>query len=122
VGGGGDRRKPLATGTWRAGGFLVLMRPPVVTCIETVTDWSPAFKPVAFGAPLPGPPAAGRVDLPTASYQLTTVMNTLQDPSVCLFASKGSSSRAGSRFRPTLADHELQKRCKGSLPLTSQHF
>ena len=91
-----------------------------VTCIASVTPVSPRVQPVVFGAPLPlDPPApvpAG-VDLPTA-YQLTTVLNTLQDPSVS-FASKGYLIEGGIPVPATLADHELQKAAaKGSLPLT----
>ena len=57
------------------------------------------------------------MDLPTA-YQLTTVLNTLQDPSVS-FASKGDLIEGGIPVPASLADHELQKAAaKGSLPLT----
>jgi hypothetical protein len=89
-----------------------------VTCIASVTDVSPRVQPVVFGAPLPlDPPAPVGVDLPTA-FQLTTVLNTLQDPSVS-FASKGYLIEGGIPVPATLADHELQKAAaKGSLPLT----
>jgi len=91
-----------------------------VTCIASVTAVSPRVQPVVFGAPLPlDPPAPAPVgvDLPTA-YQLTTVLNTLQDPSVS-FASKGYLIEGGVPVPATLADHELQKAAaKGSLPLT----
>jgi hypothetical protein len=90
-----------------------------VTCIASVTAVSPRVQPVVFGAPLPlDPPApAPGVDLPTA-YQLTTVLNTLQDPSVS-FASKGYLIEGGTPVPATLADHELQKAAaKGGLPLT----
>ena len=89
-----------------------------VTCIASVTAVSPRVQPVVFGAPLPlDPPAPAGVDLPTA-YQLTTVLNTLQDPSVS-FANKGDLIEGGVPVPATLADHELQKAAgKGSLPLT----
>jgi hypothetical protein len=89
-----------------------------VTCIASVTAVSPRVQPVVFGAPLPLDPAAPvGVDLPTA-YQLTTVLNTLQDPSVS-FASKGDLIEGGVPVPVSLADHELQKAAaKGSLPLT----
>jgi hypothetical protein len=89
-----------------------------VTCIASVTAVSPRVQPVVFGAPLPlDPPAPAGVDLPTA-YQLTTVLNTLQDPSVS-FANKGDLIEGGIPVPATLADHELQKAAaKGSLPLT----
>jgi hypothetical protein len=89
-----------------------------VTCIASVTAVSPRVQPVVFGAPLPLDPAAPvGVDLPTA-YQLTTVLNTLQDPSVS-FANKGDLIEGGIPVPVTLADHELQKAAaKGSLPLT----
>ena len=91
-----------------------------VTCIASVTAVSPRVQPVVFGAPLPldpPAPAPAGVDLPTA-YQLTTVLNTLQDPSVS-FASKGYLIEGGVPVPATLADHELQKAAaKGSLPLT----
>jgi len=91
-----------------------------VTCIASVTAASPRVQPVVFGAPLPldpPAPAPAGVDLPTA-YQLTTVLNTLQDPSVS-FASKGYLIEGGIPVPATLADHELQKAAaKGSLPLT----
>jgi len=89
-----------------------------VTCIASVTAVSPRVQPVVFGVPLPlDPPAPVGVDLPTA-YQLTTVLNTLQDPSVS-FASKGYLIEGGIPVPATLADHELQKAAaKGSLPLT----
>jgi hypothetical protein len=89
-----------------------------VTCIASVTAVSPRVQPVVFGAPLPlDPPAPAGVDLPTA-YQVTTVLNTLQDPSVS-FANKGDLIEGGIPVPATLADHELQKAAaKGSLPLT----
>jgi hypothetical protein len=89
-----------------------------VTCIASVTAVSPRVQPVVFGAPLPlDPPAPAGVDLPTA-YQLTTVLNTLQDPSLS-FANKGDLIEGGIPVPATLADHELQKAAaKGSLPLT----
>ena len=89
-----------------------------VTCIASVTAVSPRVQPVVFGTPLPlDPPAPAGVDLPTA-YQLTTVLNTLQDPSVP-FANKGDLIEGGIPVSATLADHELQKAAaKGSLPLT----
>jgi hypothetical protein len=89
-----------------------------VTCIASVTAVSPRVQPVVFGAPLPLDPLAPvGVDLPTA-YQLTTVLNTLQDPSVS-FANKGDLIEGGVPVPATLADHELQKAAaKGSLPLT----
>jgi hypothetical protein len=89
-----------------------------VTCIASVTAVSPPVQPVVFGAPLPlDPPAPAGVDLPTA-YQLTTVLNTLQDPSVS-FTNKGDLIEGGIPVPATLADHELQKAAaKGSLPLT----
>jgi hypothetical protein len=89
-----------------------------VTCIASVTAVSPRVQPVVFGAPLPlDPPVPVGVDLPTA-YQLTTVLNTLQDPSVS-FANKGDLIEGGIPVPVTLADHELQKAAaKGSLPLT----
>ena len=97
-----------------------------VTCIASVTAVSPRVQPVVFGAPSPAsgrypqpldPPAPVGVDLPTA-YQLTNVLNTLQDPSVS-FASKGYLIEGGIPVPATLADHELQKAAaKGSLPLT----
>ena len=89
-----------------------------VTCIASVTAVSPRVQPVVFGAPLPlDPPAPAGVDLPTA-YQLTSVLNTLQDPSVS-FANKGDLIEGGIPVPATLADHELQKAAaKGSLPLT----
>ena len=89
-----------------------------VTCIASVTAVSPRVQQVVFGTPLPlDPPAPAGVDLPTA-YQLTTVLNTLQDPSVP-FANKGDLIEGGIPVSATLADHELQKAAaKGSLPLT----
>ena len=93
-----------------------------VTCIASVTAVSPRVQPVVFGAPSRGPlpldpPAPVGVDLPSAS-QLTTVLNTLQDPSVS-FASKGYLIEGGIPVPASLADHELQKAAaKGSLPLT----
>jgi hypothetical protein len=89
-----------------------------VTSIAPVTGASPRVQPVVFGAPLPLDPVAPvGVDLPTA-YQLTTVLNTLQDPSVS-FASKGDLIEGGIPVPASLADHELQKAAaKGSLPLT----
>jgi hypothetical protein len=89
-----------------------------VTSIASVTAASPRVQPVVFGAPLPLDPVAPvGVDLPTA-YQLTTVLNTLQDPSVS-FASKGDLIEGGIPVPASLADHELQKAAaKGSLPLT----
>jgi hypothetical protein len=89
-----------------------------VTCIASVTAPSPRVQPVVFGAPLPlDPVAPAGVDLPTA-YQLTTVLNTLQDPSVP-FASKGYLVEGGIPFPASIADHELQKAAaKGSVPLT----
>jgi hypothetical protein len=89
-----------------------------VTCIASVTAVSPRVQPVVFGAPLPlDPTAPVGVDLPTA-YQLTTVLNTLQDPSLS-FANKGDLIEGGIPVPATLADHELQKAAaKGSLPLT----
>ena len=89
-----------------------------VTCIASVTAVSPRVQPVVFGAPLPLDPAAPvGVDLPTA-YQLTSVLNTLQDPSVS-FANKGDLIEGGIPVPVSLADHELQKAAaKGSLPLT----
>jgi hypothetical protein len=91
-----------------------------VTCIASVTAVSPRVQPVVFGAPLPldpPTPTPAGADLPTA-YQLTTVLNTLQDPSVS-FASKGYLIEGGIPVPATLADHELQKAAaKGSLPLT----
>ena len=89
-----------------------------VTSIASVTAASPQVQPVVFGAPLPlDPVAPAGVDLPTA-YQLTTVLNTLQDPSVS-FASKGDLIEGGIPVPAALADHELQKAAaKGSLPLT----
>lgn len=89
-----------------------------VTCIASVTAVSPRVQPVVFGAPLPLDPLAPvGVDLPTA-YQLTTVLNTLQDPSLS-FANKGDLIEGGIPVPATLADHELQKAAaKGSLPLT----
>src|SRR6202035_5209414 len=89
-----------------------------VTCIASVTAVSPRVQPVVFSAPLPlDPPAPVGVDLPTA-YQLTTVLNTLQDPSVS-FANKGDLIEGGIPVPVTLADHEPQKAAaKGSLPLT----
>ena len=84
-----------------------------VTCIASVTAASPHVQPVVFGAPLPLDPA---VDLPTP-YQLATVLNTLQDPSVS-FANKGYLVEGGIPFPVSIADHELQKAAaKGSLPL-----
>ena len=97
-----------------------------VTCIASVTAVSPSVQPVVFGAPSPAsgrypqpldPPAPVGVDLPSA-YQLNTVLNTLQDPSVS-FASKGYLIEGGTPVPASLADHELQKAAaKGSLPLT----
>jgi hypothetical protein len=89
-----------------------------VTCIASVTAESPRVQPVVFGAPLPLDPVAPvGVDLPTA-YQLTTVLNTLQDPSVP-FASKGYLVEGGIPFPASIADHELQKAAaRGSVPLT----
>ena len=90
-----------------------------VTCIASVTAVSPRVQPIVFGAPSKplDPPAPVGVDLPTA-YQLTTVLNTLQDPSVS-FANKGYLIEGGIPVPATLADHELQKAAaKGSLPLT----
>jgi hypothetical protein len=89
-----------------------------VTYIASVTAVSPRVQPVVFGAPVPLDPAAPvGVDLPTA-YQLTNVLNTLQDPSVS-FASKGDLIEGGVPVPVSLADHELQKAAaKGSLPLT----
>ncbi len=89
-----------------------------VTCIASVTAVSPDVQPVVFGAPLPLDPVAPvGVDLPTAD-QLSTVLNTLQDPSVS-FASKGYLVEGGIPVPAGLADHELQKAAaKGSLPLT----
>ena len=89
-----------------------------VTCIASVTAVSPRVQPVVFGAPPPLDPLTPvGVDLPTA-YQLTTVLNTLQDPSVS-FANKGDLIEGGIPVPATLADHELQKAAaKGSLPLT----
>jgi hypothetical protein len=89
-----------------------------VTCIASVTAVSPRVQPVVFGAPLPlDPPVPAGVDLPTA-YQLTTVLNTLQDPNVS-FVNKGDLIEGGIPVPATMADHELQKAAaKGSLPLT----
>jgi hypothetical protein len=89
-----------------------------VTCIASDTAASPRVQSVAFGAPLPlDPVAPAGVDLPTA-YQLTTVLNTLQDPSIP-FASKGYLVEGGIPFPASIADHELQKAAaKGSVPLT----
>jgi hypothetical protein len=89
-----------------------------VTCIASVTAASPRVRPVVFGAPMPlDPVAPAGVDLPTA-YQLTTVLNTLQDPNVP-FASKGYLVEGGIPFPASIADHELQKAAaKGSVPLT----
>ena len=85
-----------------------------VTCIASVTAALPAVAPVVFSAPLPLDPAA---DLPTPA-QLSTVLNTLQDPSVS-FAQKGYLIEGGVPVPASLADHELQKAAaKGSLPLT----
>ena len=89
-----------------------------VTCIASVTAASPHVQPVVFGAPLPQDPVApAGVDLPSA-YQLASVLNTLQDPSVS-FANKGYLVEGGIPFPTSIADHELQKAAsKGSLPLT----
>jgi hypothetical protein len=89
-----------------------------VTCIASVAAGSPGVQPVVFGAPLPlDPVAPAGVDLPTA-YQITSVLNTLQDPSVP-FASKGYLVEGGIPFPASIADHELQKAAaKGSVPLT----
>ncbi len=88
-----------------------------VTCIASVTGASPRVQPVAFGAPLPLDPMVAGADLPTP-VQLSTILNTLQDPSVS-FASKGYLIEGGVPVPASLADHELQKAAsKGSLPLT----
>jgi hypothetical protein len=88
-----------------------------VTYIASVTSASPQVQPVVFGAPQPLDPVAPGADLPTAA-QLTTVLNTLQDPSVS-FANKGDLIEGGIPVPAALADHELQKAAaKGSLPLT----
>ena len=89
-----------------------------VTCIASVTAALPQVQPVVFTTPLPldpvVPPAA---DVPTPD-QLSTVLNTLQDPSVS-FANKGYLIEGGVPVPASLADHELQKAAaKGSLPLT----
>ncbi|WP_343572078.1 hypothetical protein [Mycobacterium sp.] len=88
-----------------------------VTCIASVGTASPHVQPVVFGVPLPQDPAAPvGVDMPTAG-QLSTVLNTLQDPSVS-FAQKGDLIEGGIPVPVGLADHELQKAAaKGSLPL-----
>jgi hypothetical protein len=96
-----------------------------VTCIASANGESPRVQPVVFGAPLPLDPIAPAVPvvpaagLPSAD-QLTTVLNTLQDPSVS-FANKGYLIEGGVPVPAGLADHELQKAAaKGSLPLTFQ--
>jgi hypothetical protein len=108
--------KSLATGVAALAAFGAAAAG--VTCIASVTAESPRVQPVVFGAPLPlDPVAPAGVDLPTA-YQLTTVLNTLQDPSVP-FASKGYLVEGGIPFPASIADHELQKAAaKGSVPLT----
>ena len=89
-----------------------------VTCIASVTAVPPQVQPVVFGAPLPLDPVAPvGADLPTA-YQLASVLNTLQDPSVS-FANKNYLIEGGIPFPTSIADHELQKAAaNGSLPLT----
>jgi len=88
-----------------------------VTCIASVGAASPHVQLVVFGVPLPQDPAMPvGADIPTAA-QLSTVLNTLQDPSVS-FAQKGDLIEGGIPVPVGLADHELQKAAsKGSLPL-----
>jgi len=96
-----------------------------VTCIAPVTGASPRVQPVVFGAPSPASgrypqpldPVVAGANLPTPD-QLTSVLNTLQDPSVS-FANKGYLVEGGIPVPIGIADHELQKAAsKGSLPLT----
>jgi hypothetical protein len=88
-----------------------------VTCIASVTATLPQVQPVVFGAPLPLDPVVPGADVPTPD-QLSTVLNTLQDPGVS-FANKGYLIEGGVPVPASLADHELQKAAaKGSLPLT----
>ncbi|WIM90212.1 hypothetical protein PT015_06715 [Candidatus Mycobacterium wuenschmannii] len=88
-----------------------------VTCIASVTAVSPGVQPVVFGAPLPLDPVQAAMDVPTVD-QLTTVLNTLQDPSLS-FAQKGNLVEGGIPVPIGIADHELKKAAdKGSLPLT----
>ena len=85
-----------------------------VTCIASVTGASPRVQPVVFGAPLPLDPMVAGADLPTPD-QLSTVLNTLQDPSVS-FASKGYLIEGGIPVPASLADHELQKAASQGQP------
>jgi len=88
-----------------------------VTCIASATVVSAGVQPVVFTAPLPlDPVVPAGVDVPTPD-QLSTVLNTLQDPSVS-FAQKGDLVEGGIPVPVGIADHELQKAAsKGSLPL-----
>ncbi len=82
--------------------------------IAAGTSSGTEVKPVVFSAPLPLDPAAG---LPTPD-QLTTVLNSLADPSVP-FANKSGLVEGGiSSGQASLADHEIKKaQKKGELPL-----
>ncbi len=80
----------------------------------SATPFSTEVKQVVFSAPLPLDPAA---NLPT-SDQLSTVLNSLADPSVP-FANKSGLVEGGiSSGQASLADHEIKKaEKKGELPL-----
>ncbi|UMB71712.1 hypothetical protein [Mycobacterium paraterrae] len=88
-----------------------------VTYIASSTAVSADVQSVVFSAPLPLDPAVPvGVDVPTAD-QLSTVLNTLQDPGLS-FAQKGDLVEGGIPVPVGIADHELQKAAsKGSLPL-----
>ncbi|MBW0016064.1 MAG: hypothetical protein JO236_00720 [Mycobacterium sp.] len=87
-----------------------------VTSIASAVPVSAQVQPVVFGAPLPQDPVPA-ANVPTAG-QLTTLLNSLADPSVP-FANKSNLIEGGiSGTEAHMADHEFKKAAKnGDLPL-----